>query len=102
MVLERGEPGDRLSSDPEGRKPVRDALLSVGEDVKNPPAQQGQRPALRLLQRFKVLVDLLSRHSFILLECDPGEHGARSPTAAGASGLLPAVGGTGTRAWRVG
>jgi hypothetical protein len=60
MVLERGEPGNRLSLHFEGRQTVRDTLLGLGEDVEDPLAQQGQCAALRLLQGFQVSVDLLS------------------------------------------
>jgi hypothetical protein len=66
MVLERGEPGDCLSLDLEGGDAIRDALLGLGEDVKDPLAQQAQCAALRLLQGFQVAVDLLSRHCSIV------------------------------------
>jgi hypothetical protein len=58
VVLERGEPGDRLSPDVESRDAVGDPLLGVGDDIKDPVAQQGQRRALRLLLGIQVLVDL--------------------------------------------
>jgi hypothetical protein len=60
VVLERGEPRDRLSPDLESGEAVGDPLLGLGKDVKDRLAQQGQRRALRLLKRIQVLVDLLS------------------------------------------
>jgi hypothetical protein len=67
VALERGEPGDGLSPDPESRDAVGDPLLGLGQDIKDHLAQQGRRRALRLLQGIQVLVDLLSRHGPIVL-----------------------------------
>ena len=67
MVFERGEPGDGLSADLEGRESVGDALLGLGEEVEDRLAQLGQRGALRLFQRIEVPVDLLGRHGPIVL-----------------------------------
>lgn len=67
MVLERGEPGDRLSPHLKGRDAVGDPLLGLGEDIEDRLAQLGQRGPLRLLQAIEVLIDFLSRHNTIVL-----------------------------------
>ena len=77
MVLERGEPGDCLPPDLEGRDAVGDPLLGLGKDIEDHLAQLGQRCALRLLEGIEVLVDLLSRHGPIVLIDEPGGQGAQ-------------------------
>jgi hypothetical protein len=73
MIFERGESGDRLSANLEGRESVRDPLLGLGEDIEDHLAQPGQCGALRLLQRIEVLVNFLGRHGPIVLIEPPRE-----------------------------
>jgi hypothetical protein len=75
MVLERGEPGDCLPPDLEGRDAVGDPLPGPGKDLEDHLAQLAQRGALRFLQGIEVLVDLLSRHRPIVLIDEPGGQG---------------------------
>jgi hypothetical protein len=66
--------GPDRAARPAGPGDRRRFLLGLGEDVKDPLAQQCQRPALRLLKRFQVLVDLLSGHSSIVPVSRTFEH----------------------------
>ena len=50
MVLERGEAGDRLATDAEGRNAIGDHFLCFRDDLEDRPTQALERAAFRLLE----------------------------------------------------
>jgi hypothetical protein len=66
MVLECGEPGDRLAPNFEGWGAVGHPLVGAREDVHDRLTQAGERAALWLVQGLQVGVDLCSRHGSIV------------------------------------
>src|SRR5438105_319330 len=94
MVLERGEAGDRLAADLEGRDAVGDPLLGLRDDREDGLTQPGESRALRFGQRFQVPVDLFRGHRAIL--------SGRTVRLGGSSLRHRPVGGTSPGpAWRV-
>ncbi len=89
MVLERGEPGDRLSPHLKGRDAIGDPLLGLGDDGEDRLAQLGQRSPLRLLQAIEVLIDFLSRHSTIVLIDAPYQQGGPTINTGAFAGRQP-------------
>jgi hypothetical protein len=61
-MLERSKSGDHFSIESKGWKGVRDALLSVGDELHNRVAHFTQGFSLGVVQRFEISVDILCGH----------------------------------------
>ena len=59
VVLECSEARDRLPPELEGRHPVGDALVGIGDDVEDDPAQVLQGGPPGFVEGCQVLVDLV-------------------------------------------
>jgi hypothetical protein len=62
VVLERREPRDDLAVDSERGHAVGNALLGIGNNVKDRPTQMLQGGALSRIERLEIVVDILTRH----------------------------------------
>ena len=99
MALESRETSNGLAPELERRHAVRDALIRVRDERDDRVAQLGKRCPLGLIERAKVLVDLLLGHTGILTVGAEGVKGAQPcprvltvPAEAGGDAIIGAMG----------